>query len=719
MRNLKHLVEESLKAAAQQHDEHSDHFATRQSRNLQNLAKAAQEFHVAASSTASTRYSFLWEGSEAGDLTLAQRERIELWNDFQTGDRLDNVTDKEMSTRTSNPRLDANGPSGPPPEPGRGKGATRETGQVDDDDDDESSSGSDLESDFLKNFEALAYTSFSNQNYSKAEQLLRMAVERSTGERSDAADFKLLKLKLALCCCLQGKWDHAAGIVESLSKSRTASNLPIFHLQQAISLAHLEGNRFEDAYNVCKTALNGKKRILGRTSADYYGCLTVFAAICEKRGSALEAEAVRHSIPEGWLPQSSIAALSPKQYILQHETLIGSVFSEETTSDSGPLSTRPGNPAPPDTAQTGTVSEHWSTLIPSRQRDGVQTAERDEKSGVAIEATDTGKESLPHSMTKPPSSPLPVPERNPAAQTPQDTNISLVQENADIPDRQSQVDVPQSHQPAVISASFPSETQQEYLPGHQQNPSIEIQRPNAPVQETDAWKPPGVGTHRLLPGAPSDGEGQTPSNQRYLTPAPDLNAQRSATPSPSQDDGRARSRRAFIEEIGTDRDAEYVSTLQALPPSPGGPPKFLLGKEILLSMSRNSTPLVAGSAASYIRLVSPPVSRTPSPNQPRTRWIVPRDISNVGCNRPFGFAGPPQVMFSAHATRASKAFVEAYRSVGVALRLGGSDAFTISDRSHQTVVCEVPCEPVCGLTISTKHELTRHASSPEVLLLQC
>jgi hypothetical protein len=401
LRTLKKLVEESLKAATQQQAEaNGDPFSARQSRNLESLAKAAQKVHAVASSTASTRYSIQgdrlsvlnWGGSEAGSLTPAQRERIEVWNDLSTveeGPEDGSTTENSHSIPTDNsttitvPDMDdvlCDVSKGKGPEVAVEEHAT--------DSDDES----DVELDFLRNFEELAYSSFLAQDYSKAEQCLRIAIERSTGEASSTADFFSLKAKLALCCCLQEKWDHAAGIVASLPKTRSAANIPTFHLLQAISLAHLQENRFEDAYSVCKTALQGKKRTLGRASADYYGCLTVFAAICDKKGDTLEAEAIRHSIPRDWFPPSSVAVLSPKQYILRHESLIDSIFAKKPGAE--PAWYNPGSPTSPDPSEitTGGLSGHWAALGPSVQRDGFQRAEQDKRKGIVVEETDTGKE---------------------------------------------------------------------------------------------------------------------------------------------------------------------------------------------------------------------------------------------------------------------------------------------------------------------------------------
>ncbi|KAK3374304.1 hypothetical protein B0T24DRAFT_594407 [Lasiosphaeria ovina] len=322
LRNLKSLVETSLKVAKEQQVASTDPFAARQSRNLESLAKAAKKFHMDASTTASTRYSTTSWGyrSEGGGLTAAQRERIEEWNELQTVDETteDSLSDNVLSLPTdSHTTITTPDVEDFPSGTGKGKeksasvepekagkaAVDKEAGEDEDDDDTES----DVELDFLKNFEELAHARFMAQDYSKAEQFLRMAVERSTGDVSGTTSFKMLKLKLALCCCLQEKWDHAAGIVESMSKARSPANLPVFHLLQAISLAHLEGGRFEEAYMVCKTALQGKKKIMGRTSSDYYECLTVFAAICDKKGDTLEGEAKHRLSKKVARPPSNLA----------------------------------------------------------------------------------------------------------------------------------------------------------------------------------------------------------------------------------------------------------------------------------------------------------------------------------------------------------------------------------------------------------------------------
>jgi hypothetical protein len=257
------------------------------------------------------------------------------------------------------------------------------------DDKESDGDGSDIELDFLRNFDELACSSFVREDYSKAEQFLRKAIERNTGESSNGEHFKLLRIRLAICCCLQERWELAAGSLSALSKSRAASILPIFDLLQAISLGYLANDRFDDAYRVCKTALQGKKKIVGKDSHNFHKCLWILAMIYEKKGDPLEAEAVRLSIPVEMMPQNS--TMSGKEFILEHPTLIKSAFGGNERGKG------PSDQAKNETTLTTPSNEasvepdRWEDLVPRAAVDGTSRANEDERSKAPIGATDTGK----------------------------------------------------------------------------------------------------------------------------------------------------------------------------------------------------------------------------------------------------------------------------------------------------------------------------------------
>jgi len=391
LKSLKRLVEETLKAS-QNTEPGEDPFAARLSRNMHSLVKSAQQFHSTASSTASTKNesggrmsnTSTWGGSDYVRLTDPQRERIERWNQqLQVVEEVseDNITTTEETSTTDHSTVITT--------PDLAAAFEKPLEQIAEGDQDSDEDDSDIELDFLKNFDELAYTSFARKDYSKSEQFLRKAMERSTGDSSGETDFNLLRIRLAICCCLQDKWEFASGALIPLSKSRSESNLPVFHLLQAIALGYLANNRFEDAHNVCKTALQGKKKILGKASDDFQECLSILALIYEKKGDLLEAEAVRLSISAGWTPSTTDGMWSGKQYILDHKSLIDLAFGKKS-ADTAVSGRNSASLVDADVPKSG----HWTTLTPRQMlmTDGLQRAKKDERTGVPVGNSDTGKE---------------------------------------------------------------------------------------------------------------------------------------------------------------------------------------------------------------------------------------------------------------------------------------------------------------------------------------
>ncbi|OBR15070.1 Hsp70 family protein [Colletotrichum higginsianum IMI 349063] len=414
LERLNKLIQKSFEAA-ERREVVPDPSSLRQSMNLQSLARAAKRFHTVTTTTASTAYgagerrpSTIFGGSESGDLTEVRIAEIEQWRKFNQLSVVDESTEDSMTevSLSSGHRDTSTIITTPDTETfprGQPKPAKQPAAVVDDSDDD-----SDVELDFLRNSEELAYERFVSKDYSKAEKFLRMAVERLTGDAAGASNFRQLKLQLALCCCLQDKWNHAAGILDSLPKARPADNLPVLDLLQAISIAHLEEGNLEDAYNTCKTVLQGKKKVFGRESQQYYGCLWLFASIHDKRGPehALEAETVRHSIPRGWTPTIRDVLSSPKRFILDQEDLVQSIFAGRGGGGGGGQEPQPSpSPAAPQQAVDDEsisnselearvdFSGHWQTLLLKEPANGLLRAQREEGRGASsIGETDTGKE---------------------------------------------------------------------------------------------------------------------------------------------------------------------------------------------------------------------------------------------------------------------------------------------------------------------------------------
>src|SRR3569833_56240 len=126
----------------------------------------------------------------------------------------------------------------------------------------------DLEFDLIQSFEKLAVESLGRKDYAKAEQFLRKALERVLPSDADpshqTADVKTMKLRLALSCCLQGNWKAAEDVLITMAISRAIGDLPVFHFLHATALAYVAANCPKKALASCKTAFQGRKRLLGR-----------------------------------------------------------------------------------------------------------------------------------------------------------------------------------------------------------------------------------------------------------------------------------------------------------------------------------------------------------------------------------------------------------------------------------------------------------------------
>jgi hypothetical protein len=319
-------------------------------RNLQNLAKAAQNFHSAASSTAST----IRDGSSVanfnsqpadrpdvamsvmGDLSAFRRERIEMFirGEQQSG----NSPATRLQSHTSildDPILGSLAPGGPD---ATQLGDIREDGS--EDAIDEFDIGTELELLFASGHEELALDRMKNKDYEKATSHLKEAIQRQTGCNSEGAEFRKLQILLAICYFFQNRWRLAEPIVARLAASSSGRDLVVCTLLHALSISHLSNFSFEGAVENCKRALHSKRRLLGAASAEYGESMRLLAAIYEMTGDYMRAEVLRRHRPgENYEHPKSAAEYIAKQArvfqtILGGESLdFGSFTPEEPTHD--------------------------------------------------------------------------------------------------------------------------------------------------------------------------------------------------------------------------------------------------------------------------------------------------------------------------------------------------------------------------------------------------
>jgi hypothetical protein len=296
--------------------------AARMSRNIEGLVAVARRFHSNASSTASTRYGgnrrrgqSSWLGSDAGELTDYERDRIRNWTSGLG--QIDEVTDtaSTVDTRTTE-RTGTTSTGGD-----RSTDVTTPDLEEDDDDDDQ-----ELDLEIFQNAEELGRMSFAKREYDNAEKFLNKAMSGATGTSSDAGHFENLKLQLSICYCFQAKWQAAEKVLLTLGKKKRKSDLPVFHLLHAVALAHLADEKYDSAYSACKRSLQGKKKAQGgKTSQDYIDSLALLAAICEVRGEPIEAAAIRHSIPSNRMQEGFP---EPEEFIWNHASIIDEAFGK-------------------------------------------------------------------------------------------------------------------------------------------------------------------------------------------------------------------------------------------------------------------------------------------------------------------------------------------------------------------------------------------------------
>jgi len=409
LQQLRGLIAEAVKAAHSKPERESegkqegeekeqprpiDPFAARQARNLEGLAKAARKFHYETSYAASTRSS-MWGGSEFGvALTDEERNRIELWNDslpiVPESESGSMVTEEGGSLLPT--QIDASTTLTAPDKEGKKEFEHRGINShrsVDHDEDDAKSlsSESDVELDFRRNLEDLAYDSFRQGNYRKTEECLRTAIAKTTSDPSAKRTLTSLQLRLALCLCALKKWDEASSLLFSLPKSKSLESLPIYDLLEAVALAHLKDSRFDDAYNICKAVLRAKRRIAGKESPSYCACLTIFAITCERKGAAIEGEAVRRSLPLAWptlSPESSLV-MFPLQILLKDRNLICQVFAknaevllEGPVESQGSFSSRflLAFERPPNEVQGTTIAKRLPNPRPFRSMLSLRSSDR-------------------------------------------------------------------------------------------------------------------------------------------------------------------------------------------------------------------------------------------------------------------------------------------------------------------------------------------------------
>jgi tetratricopeptide (TPR) repeat protein len=349
---LKASIEQSIQASFH----HSDGFSqaledpsdARVAYNLQKLARAAQNFHSSASSTASTIYgangtSFWNIQSDAAmsirggpNLTPNKRQQIDQFVKQQR--RMTLRRQRRPPQRApSSAAVSVVRPSTPEPIPVVSSEESQETeSNMSEmaDDHDEGDDEAEFQSFLLSGLEEVAKDSMLNQEFAKAQSMLEEAIQRRTGSTSEDAEFKQLQIQLAMCYFLQHRWQLAEPLIDSIAKSKANFDPVVCNLLHALAIANAVEKRFEKAIKVCKQALQGKRRLkrdFGDTSEkECNETLGLLATIHDLHGNRLDAEALRRKLSNGFSyyhPENEL------EFIINHPKLCPQVFGKMIALD--------------------------------------------------------------------------------------------------------------------------------------------------------------------------------------------------------------------------------------------------------------------------------------------------------------------------------------------------------------------------------------------------
>ncbi|KAF6842416.1 hsp70 family protein [Colletotrichum musicola] len=684
LRILNGLVHEALRVSKRE-EAVPDAFSARQSENLGRLAEAAKQFHFTASSTANTNYSVM------GIFPDAKRDDVERWISSKLTTAYESTEEDNLETDSPTAPVVSGrdvSPIGPAP-----IAIADQPPSTSEDSDDESDFGLEI----LRNFEEVAFDSFASQNYSKAEQCLRLAIQSSTGDTAESTNFRQLNIQLALCCCLQDKWDHASAILSSLLKVKSASNLPVLQLLQAVVIANIASSQLENALETCEIIVQGMKKLFGKESAEYRECVWLFAIIHDKSGQELKAEVIRHSIPPRWTPADAGVLNSPKAYILNNSTLVQSVFSKKT--DGSPGSSRRSVQVLDmaelsDGREPGQISvQDVPQVLPNDSNEPTRGMRKIEREGT-IEETDTGKEFfVPFSQ--------PIQDRislNPINQhvrhntgtsmNPREgLGIHLPGNHTAMPMRSASGREFSSQTPVSASINGLGRSHSHnHTPGSQPESRAEaiksLKRPILQIPSQDLEQGPDV------KGRPSicletTQMGSNSSHREARQAPPQLNIPNEWFPHTERSKERLSPKSPYIEEtLGSQIDDSY-STLEVVDtsicttsPSIDRSPR---------SPATPTTPLTPLSSYAHQLTRLKSSSDLQNTESPRTRWTVRNDIGNIGEPRPRGPSSPAQ-------------FLPIFRStptpgtcfVGVSAGVSSTSSIALNMGQEETTICQMP-----------------------------
>jgi len=154
--------------------------------------------------------------------------------------------------------------------------------------------------DFVKSFEELTMKCLEKAEYDKAETYMRKAHEKAN-QRLNASreDQRSFDFRFAATCCMQDKWDEAETILTRYRRPLELGDLPAMGFLREIARGISESGKTENAFRLCKSAVQGYTKFLTTTDCkdEYDETLFLLASLYRQTGQIAESEAIMHSLP--------------------------------------------------------------------------------------------------------------------------------------------------------------------------------------------------------------------------------------------------------------------------------------------------------------------------------------------------------------------------------------------------------------------------------------
>uniref|UniRef100_A0A8H7NCG3 Azaphilone pigments biosynthesis cluster protein L N-terminal domain-containing protein n=1 Tax=Bionectria ochroleuca TaxID=29856 RepID=A0A8H7NCG3_BIOOC len=221
----------------------------------------------------------------------------------------------------------------------------------------------------LAGMRELAIESIKALDFDEAIRLIKEVVCDGFEAKTRNFDYFETFSQLILCYFFQGEWRLAEPLINLLSKSNErmpdpSHELIIYNFSHALSLCCLAEYSFERAFEYCKQALCGKRRLYkaGQTDrSDYEETLGLYATIYEVSGDCIRAEIFRRQLLAEFIyihPENVV------DFFQSHENLLTSIIgSDDIQTLTGALLTSAA-----ELAATPTDATHGG--VPAKKSNG-------------------------------------------------------------------------------------------------------------------------------------------------------------------------------------------------------------------------------------------------------------------------------------------------------------------------------------------------------------